>query len=237
MSGPGNGPASGVDPFEHDDASYLLGMLTSAERAAFEAHLTGCAACMARVAALRPVTGGLAAGGDEIRDALARSMDPAAGPASARPGDRVTGLVQLVERRRRRTRWVFGGLATAAAAAIVALTVALAAPAGSSPTVAAAPMTATGAAAIRATAAITAAPWGSEITVDCRYSGSSQYPSGDIYTLQIVDRSGQTQEIGSWTLGQGAQVRFVGGTALALGQIRAVNVIRPDGAVVLRLAV
>jgi hypothetical protein len=37
-----------VDPFEHDDAAYVLGALSPAERAAFEEHLQSCADCTAR---------------------------------------------------------------------------------------------------------------------------------------------------------------------------------------------
>ncbi len=256
MSGPGRDPVPDVDPFEHDDAAYLLGALDSVDRTAFEAHLRGCAACTARVASLRPIVGALAAAGHEarhvVRDALdlpletaaantATSSAPAPEPAIAAnmptsQADGVAGLVRLVERRRRRTRWLFGGLASVAAATIAALAVALAAPSqGHTPTAFAQQMTATGAAAIRATAAIAAAPWGSEITIDCSYVGSSQYTSGDVYLLQVVDLSGRSQEIGSWTLARSTEARFTSGTALAPGQIRAVNVVEPDGTVVLRL--
>jgi anti-sigma factor RsiW len=257
MSGPGNGLAVNDDPFEHDDASYLLGALSGANRAGFEAHLPDCAACAARVAALRPVAGALASGGDAVRDALAASLVAVAEPSTADTtpaarASRITGLARMIERRRRRIRWAFGGLAIAAVAAIAALSVALAAPAspatagaqtgtttaaGSTIAAGARQMTAVAASAIHATAAITAAPWGSEITVDCSYSGAWRYASGNVYALQVVDRSGRTQDIGSWSLGPSAQVRFVGGTALAPGQIRAVDVIEPDGTVLLRLSV
>lgn len=239
MSGPDGSPQSGIDPFEHDDASYLLGTLDRASRAAFEAHLPGCAACTARVAALRPVAGVLTSGGDAVRDALAQSLTepPVAEPASTQRVDRLAELAGLVERRRRRTRWLLGGLATVAAAAVAALTVSLATPANPVPTAAAQPMTAVGASAIRATAAITTTAWGSEIAVDCSYSGTPHYTSTGIYVLQIVDRSGRTQEIGSWTLAQGTSVSFVGGTALSPDQIRTITVIGPGGGVVLRLSV
>src|SRR5690606_13656420 len=166
------GPAS--DSFEHDDAAYLLGALSSAERAAFEAHLPGCPACTARVAALRPVVGALTAARDEARDAVfvslasqdGNSAAPDAPTATARADD-VTGLVRLVERRRRRARWAIGGVATVAAATIAALAIALASPAAPAPTAEALQMTAVGTAPIRATAAIAAVPWGSKITIDC----------------------------------------------------------------------
>jgi hypothetical protein len=248
------GPAPDTDPFEHDDAAYLLGALTDAERAAFEEHLAGCAACTARVAALQPVAGALATAGRAGRQALAESLvagtevdtaidaEPEAGLATAgigqtRRGDRVAGLAQLVERRRRRTRWAIGGLAAVAAAVIAALIVTLAVPsAAPADTAAAQPMMPTGAVAISATAAITAVPWGSEITVHCSYDEPSPYTSAGVYALEVVDRSGQSHQIGSWTLAGSRQVRFTSGTALAPDQIGAVNVVERDGTVILRLA-
>lgn len=231
----GRGPVS--DLFEHDDAAYLLGALDRAGLAAFEAHLADCAGCAARIAALRPAVGALAQGDDAVRDMLALSLEAAVEPAevvSAPQPDRVAWLAQLVERRRRRVRWAFGGLAAVAAAAVVALVVAVATP--TAPAVTARQMIATGAAAIRATAAIAATPWGSEITIDCSYTGASQYASGDIYALEVVDGSGRSHEIGTWTLAQNTQARFTSGTALAPGQISAINVVGQDGTVVLRLS-
>lgn len=263
------GPVPDPDPFEHDDAAYLLGALDGAELAAFEEHLAGCAACSARVAALRPAVGALAAAGHAGRDVLAESLrvsaDPdgePAKPASVRPrphgpdpdaettpdagaagtgpdlpDDRMVELVRLVERRRRRTRWVIGGLATAAAAVLAALIVTLALPSSApADTAVAQHMTPVGAVAIRATAAISAVPWGSEITVRCSYDEPSPYASTDAYALQVVDRAGRSHQLGSWTLTGSAQVRFTSGTALPPDQIRAVNVLRPDGTVILQLA-
>lgn len=233
MSGPGRSLVPHVDPFEHDDAAYVLGALDSAGRAAFEAHLLECGECAAQVAALRPAADALVSGGEAVRDALAASLEPA---PTAQP-DRISGLVRLVERRRRRARWAFGGLAAVAAAAVAALTIAWAAPsAGPASPAAAQQMTATGAAAIRATAAIAPMPWGSEITIDCSYIGTSSYASSDVYVLNVVDQSGRSHAIGSWTLAQSAEARFTSGTALSPGQIRAVDVARSDGTVVLRLA-
>lgn len=241
-------PSPGADPFEYDDAAYVLGALDSESRAAFESHLAGCAACPARVAALQRVADVLASGGDEAREALALLPRAAAdsafvGPAAAdippaglvRGSDRVAELARQVERRRRRVRWLTGGFGAAAAAAVAALVVVLAVPAAS-PAVEGRQMTATGAAAISATAAITAKPWGSEITINCRYAGGSRYVSGDVYTLEVVDRAGRSRPIGSWSLGKGSQARFTSGTALPPGQIGAVTVVTSDGTVVLRLA-
>jgi len=238
-------PSPGADPFEYDDAAYVLGALDSESRAAFESHLAACPACPARVAALQRVAGALAFGGDEAREALALSPAVIANPAVTAAGsphagpaqgsDRVAELARRVERRRRRAWWLTGGFGAAAAAAVAALVVVLAVPAAS-PAVDGRQMTATGEAAISATAAIIAKPWGSEITIDCRYAGGSRYVSGDVYTLEVVDRAGRSRPIGSWSLGTSTQARFTSGTALPPGQIGAVTVVTSDGTVVLRLA-
>lgn len=248
MSGPDDGLRSGLapsgDPFEHDDAAYVLGALDGAGRSAFEAHLPGCAACTARVAALQRVVGVLSSVGDDVLQALGPL--PAAEPSIAvgeippadavsRP-DHVADLARHVERRRRRSRWVVGGFGAVAAAAVAALIVVLAVPAAS-PSTDARQMTATGAAAISATAAITAAPWGSEITINCSYTGGPRYAPGDVYTLEVVDRAGQSRQLGSWTLAQSSQARFTSGTALPPDQIGEVKVVASDGTVILRLSV
>lgn len=226
--------AAGPDPFENDDAAYLLGALGGARRAEFENHLSGCAACSARVTALGPLVGRIAAAGDAALAAL-RS-----GPVAVDTG-RVAELAARVEARRRRHRWMFGGVAGIAAAAAAAFVVVLAVPSArvgpsTEPSNAISrEMTPTGISTIRATAAIAAAPWGSEITINCNYVGTSQYVSGDVYTLEVVDRSGRSHQIGSWTLARSTTARFTSGTALAPAQIRDVTVATADGTVVLRL--
>ena len=39
---------AGPDPFEYDDAAYVLGALSHEGRIAYEEHLQGCARCTAR---------------------------------------------------------------------------------------------------------------------------------------------------------------------------------------------
>jgi anti-sigma factor RsiW len=46
---------SNVDPYEHDDAAYVLGALSPTERAAFEEHLLTCDECAARVREIEDV--------------------------------------------------------------------------------------------------------------------------------------------------------------------------------------
>jgi len=88
----------GPDRFVHDDAPYVLGMLSADERAAFEQHLSGCAECAARVAEIADLPGLLATvPPDEIDDEV---------PATLLPG-----LLRRAGVERRRRNWLTAGLA------------------------------------------------------------------------------------------------------------------------------
>ncbi len=107
--------AQGADPFEYDDAAYVLGALAPAEHAAFELHLRSCDACQARVREVRGVPALLA--GIGVDEVLAVA-EPAAPPDTLLPG-----LLRRAARQRRRQRWLIGGLASVAAACLIALVV------------------------------------------------------------------------------------------------------------------
>ena len=82
------------DPFEHDDAAYVLGALSDAERARFEDHLAGCAACTARVGELSGLPALLA----DV------TIDDVIGPLDAAPDTLLPRLLREAGRRRRRQR-------------------------------------------------------------------------------------------------------------------------------------
>lgn len=229
---------SELDPFEHDDAAYVLGALEPDDARAFEAHLAGCAACTARVHALRGTAGVLAglgpddlAGLDEL-DGLDESLP---GPESLVPE-----LARRVAARQRRRRWGTAALGTIAAAAVIALAVVLGTGGGSGPAPSAAgrPMTAVGPAApVRATAALAAEQWGTRIVLDCHYAAGTTppgYPTS--YALRVIERDGSRHELGSWTLSGPGDTRFVSGVAVPAAQIRTVQITLLDGTPVLQLA-
>src|SRR5690242_8125773 len=76
---------TGGDPFAHDDAAYVLGLLPLPERAAFERHLADCPACQARVDQLADMPGLLATLEPEDADALLRDDEPPDAPAEVSP--------------------------------------------------------------------------------------------------------------------------------------------------------
>jgi hypothetical protein len=95
--------------------AYALGQLKDDARIGLEAHLEGCAACRAELAALEPVA------------RMLPHADPARfGPAPEPPpalGARIAATIQAERqqaRRRRRRRQLFGGSAIGGAAAAVA---------------------------------------------------------------------------------------------------------------------
>lgn len=211
---------TGPDPFRHDDAAYVMGVLDDAERVAFERHLQDCPQCRARVDQARATLG-----------LLAGVAEPE--PAPPLPDTLLPGLLRSAARERRRRRGLVGGLAGVAAACAVALVVLLWPAAGSS-----------GAgeqhfAAVRpnpvtATARLTTETWGTEIELRCRYApGVTSY---EPYTLLVTDRAGHRQAAGSWTLAPGGTTTLHAGTALSRQQIARLEITLPDGTPILQLS-
>jgi anti-sigma factor RsiW len=109
---------------EHDELSaYLLGQLTPAETAAFEAHLRECAACRSELDELESLPGVLAQA--TPRYAVPRDLEERTFAAIARADG--AGRQQRAVRRRawwRRPAVLAGGVAGALAAAAVAIVLA-----------------------------------------------------------------------------------------------------------------
>jgi Putative zinc-finger len=217
------------DPFEHDDAAYVLGALDERDRIAFEQHLRGCGACTERVRALRqmPVALGALArerAEQEFGDILTSQTPP--------PDTLLPRLLTEARRGRRRRRWFVTTLAAAAACLLVATV--LLATLRSSPTSAPAghplAMQPVAASAIRATADVQSVGWGTRIQLKCTYN-TTEYPAEGKYLLVVEDRNGQRDALGSWTPLPGRVTTFTAGTAIPTSQIRQVLITDPDGTV------
>jgi anti-sigma-K factor RskA len=226
-----------TDPFVHDDAAYVLGALSTDERERFEAHMTDCAACAERVqeiAGIPALLDGLTAADIEHFAGLA----DATGPDRADPVPNIVlpRLLKEVAARRRRQRWLVGGLAAAVAACLVALTVTLwpAQSSSSGPPSAERPFSAVVASPVRASATLTAKAWGTAIDVHCHYLPGT-VPSPYSYDMWIADRTGHRERVGSWRLPTDKDISFATGTALQPAQISTIDIILSDGEVVLRL--
>lgn len=221
-----------ADPFEHDDASYVLGLLTDAERAAFEVHLATCAACTERVRQLAAMPRALAG---LTEDDFDESVVPAV------PDLLLTGLLHRATASRRRRWWAVGTLAGVAAASILALVLVVSPIARPSsvgsphPATGAVAMTAVTSTPLTATAALTDVPWGTRIELDCRYAATGSWSSDATYGLQAVDRKGVVHDLGTWTVHSGAETTFTSGTALARADVATLQITLADGTPILRL--
>jgi hypothetical protein len=213
------------DPFEFDDAAYVLGVLPPAETVAFEQHLRTCADCAARV---REIQG--------VPDLLADiSPEEVAGPGEPVPDTLLPGLLRRAARRRRRQRWLVGGLAAAAVACLIALVVAVW-PSSSTPArnTQSRPFASVIASPVRATATLTGTPWGTAIDLHCHYVTTSVDRTWR-YDLVVYGADGRRENLGSWALPPDKDIDFTSGTWLPSNQISRLDITLPDGTAVLRL--
>jgi anti-sigma factor RsiW len=222
------------DPFEHDDAAYVMGLLSEAERAAFESHLATCHACQERVAQLSPTAGALSAiSADDLLDAL--SSDVAGEVAHPMPDTLLPGLLRRAGVRRRRERWIARGISGLAVASLVALVFALW-PAGSTngggtPQA----LTALTDTPLHATAAVTGVSWGTRIRLDCEYGSGQGGKPGAMYALMVVAKDGSRHSLGTWTVEPGRHTKFTSGTALPHSSLKTIEITNRSGKAVLAL--
>lgn len=223
-----------ADPFEHDDAAYVLGTLDEPDRAAFEAHLTTCAACRARVDELRP-TAALLAGAGPFAGLENTAPDGIPLPETSLPETLLPGLLRRAARERTRRRVLAGAVAGFAAACLVALVVTLW-PGTSTPRPRQQALTALRTTNIRATAALIDRPWGTQIDLHCKYETGKYAPTPTIpYVLTVIDTAGKPHDAGDWRLVPGRTIDYVGGTSVRRERIHAVRVTLPDGTAILEL--
>jgi anti-sigma factor RsiW len=222
------------DPFEHDDAAYVMAVLSAEDRAAFEAHLATCDACQERVAQLTPTAGLLAGiGADDLLEALKPDGPPA--PTAPMPDTLLPGLLRRAGVRRRRERWVARGISGLAVASLVALVFALwpsgSGSSGGTPQA----LTALVDTPLRATAAVTGVSWGTRISLDCQYGAGQSGPSGTMYALTVVAKDGTRHSLGTWTVAPGHHTKFTSGTALPDSSLKTIEITNSTGKAVLAL--
>jgi Putative zinc-finger len=214
------------DPFEYDDAPYVLGALDERDRVAFEQHLRGCGACSERVRTLRRMPAALGALTPQQAE-----QEFGAGADAAPPDSLLPRLLTQARRERRRRRWYVTTLAAAAACLLVAtvLLATLRSSPASTPAGHPVAMQPVAASAITATADVRSVAWGTRIELHCTYDAA--YPGGSTYQLVVEDRNGQRDTLGSWALVPGRQTTYTAGTAVPVSQIREVVVTDAEGPV------
>jgi hypothetical protein len=228
--------------FAHDDAAYVLGALSPAERLDYERHLQACDACSRSVRALAGMPGLL-----DLADAAVLEDPPADPPL---PSTLLPSLHRAVDARQRRRTGVVAGLA-AAAAAVVALAVPVVVDRGGDDPPVSGPatsstsddvetleMVADGAAPIRATLGLEPVTWGTRMLLTCTYDTEwvdFELPDEVDYLLFVRAADGHTEQVGSWRSVDGTTMRVPAATSVARDDIAGVEVRTSDGRVVLRL--
>ena len=238
----------------HDDAAYVLGSLSPAERAAYQRHLAGCEECTRSVRSLAGIPGLLARIPADVLESPR--------PAEPVPDTVLPALVDEVRRRQRRRTWAVSAAAAAAAAVVTAGTVVLgdvvggdgaATPAGPSVTASASPSdvaTGTEEAAevftmyptrdlpVTAEVALTSVDWGTRLNLTCAWD-EVDAPSGGgqrswDYALVVRTRDGRSEQVSSWEAHAGKTSRITAATSTPRDEIADVEIQNLDGETLLR---
>ena len=229
--------------FAHDDAAYVLGALSPAERLAYERHLPTCEECSRSVRSLAGMPGLL-----DLADASVLEHPPSDPPV---PATLLPSLTRAVQTRRRRRTVAVSGLA-AAAAAVVALGIPVvvggedgppaSGPGTSSPStesgVETAEMAPQGDVPIAASLELETVTWGTRMLLTCTYDKdwvSVELPEEVDYLLFVTTTGGRTEQVGSWTSVSGTTMTVPAATSVVREDIATVEVRTTSGRVVLRL--
>ncbi|MGB9377002.1 MAG: zf-HC2 domain-containing protein [Mycobacteriales bacterium] len=216
-------------PYSRHDGAYLLGAMSAQERRSYEEHLPGCPTCGSGLNEVAGLPGLLAQLPTELVDGV--------GPP---PAVLLPTLLRAVEAERRRRRWRIRVGAVAAAAAVVAA--ALLGPAvlqsdGSHTAASATPrqvaMDRVTDLPVRATAALSDRPWGTQVDLRCTYSGEVDGNRG--WVLVALDRAGKAEQIASWAVLPYGEAKVTGSTSLHAADLAAIEVRTTTGVTLLRM--
>jgi hypothetical protein len=228
-----------TDQFTFDAAPYVLGALSPEDRQAFEAHLAECPSCESQVREFAGLPGLLSRlPADEVATALAGAPEP---PAALLPG-----LQFAVRRERRARRWrgAAVGLAAACLAVIGTAVVVNQTGAGSGggpgpstsvPQAQALSFRPVAGAPVVADATLVDKPWGTEITMACKYAGSEWEGGEPEYTLVAMDQKNVAHRIGDWQVLVGKEVHMTMSTGIARNQIKSLRVVDTANSEILEL--
>jgi hypothetical protein len=204
-------------------AAYVLGALPAGERSEFEAHLDRCTDCQQSVSELAGIPGLLS------RVSPADLADPEPVPDTLVPR-----LLRAVRRSSRRRRAVVGLLSAAAVVLAVSGTALVLDRGGASDLPAATAMTAVVPSPVTATVALVSHPWGTAITMNCRYDDSSTWSRP--YDLVAVDDTGTSYDIATWVVGPGKTASVSGSVPVQREHIDRLEIRATSGTPLLRLS-
>ncbi|MFE9651951.1 anti-sigma factor family protein [Micromonospora sp. NPDC006431] len=218
--------------FAYDDGAYVLGALAPAERAAYERHLAGCAACREAVAEIAVLPGLLG----RLDPAGLEQFLPSASEASRLPALLDAAREQRRrERSRARRRYALSGLAAAVLAVLAGVGVSLVRPA--TPPAPQVSLTAmrpvAGPVPLHAEVGLTDKKWGTEVTLRCGYDQRTGHREAYTFRLVAHGPDGATEQVATWLAAPGDDLRMVGATHFTHGELVRLELLRADGTPVL----
>jgi Putative zinc-finger len=234
------------DPFEMDDAAYLLGALSPTERARYEQHLQTCDACSRSLTELAGLPGVLRRLPVEVVQSMdEREAEDPEGWSVAPPSVLAGALAraELEDRRRRRVqalRWA-SALTTAAAAVVVGVLAFVLprpadAPAGPPPSAQLA-LEQIADTSVSAVVILRDVAWGTKIQVECDYpqTGTADpYAAAPRYSLFVHDADGDSEQVATWNAVAGRELTIDAATAVRGDDIVSIEIRAQDGTPVLR---
>lgn len=212
------------------DAAYILGALSPADRALFEAHLAECARCREAIGEIAPTLGLLSRVDAARAEALLGAGTPAEATASvAQPivdgpdaGHRGRVISLAAARRRRRRLWGAIALAAAVVIAVVAIPVVSSLARPPAQVVALEPVADLP---LAVTVELTDVAWGTRIEMSCDYGEVADAPAdGWTYALVVVGADGVESTLSTWQARPSSSARLSAGTALPSADIEAVEI-------------
>ena len=220
------------DDYAQWDAAYVLGALTEADRAEYEAHLRGCPECRRSVDELR----GMPAILGQLTPEEFAEIDEGASDAPPLPPRLLPSLVDTVRRRRRTTRLVTWGAALTAAAAVavgvlfgVQLHWGAKSPVQAGSDATAVAMTPVAPTELTATVALSSHGWGTQIDMNCLYPNEPDGDGGvDRLAMVVVARDGSHDQLATWMAVKGVHATPAGSTSKPIDQIASVEIVAAD---------
>ncbi|GAA1832371.1 zf-HC2 domain-containing protein [Luedemannella flava] len=243
-------------PYTHDDGAYVLGALSAADRAAFEAHLPACPPCREAVASLAVLPGLLGRLAPTAAVELDTSVRAGTDAAEGIPPTILPRVLATATARRRRSvrRWALVAAACAAAlATVVGLGVhamddrssggpTVAGPATTGPTPAPSvlptpltnlrPMTPVSSAVpVFAELGLRTSPDGTVVEMTCGYIKASGGYSDRRWTLHldVWPATGEPERVATWTAKAGDELRVSTLTHFSPTQIARVDLRTASG--------
>ena len=232
------------DPFEFDDAAYLLGALSPSERVRYEQHLQTCDACSRSLTELAGLPGVLRRLPVEVVQSMdaQEAQDPAAW--STVPPSLLAGVIDRAEREDRRERRVravrWASALTTAAAAVVVGFLAFVAPGADDDAPTEPPPTAeldlepVDDTRLTANVSLRDVAWGTKIELECAYPQGVGDDRDIAYSLVVRNTDGASEQVATWNAVAGRELTIDAATAVREADIASIEIRAEDGTPLLR---